>query len=444
MKFEFGKYRSQILISLKFLSKNKDNELSAEKSKSYKYLMDKSVAKELVMDIEYHNRFENKDPIFVIENAGGYNYRGNEVAIESIELFTEDKYFRTKCPNPIGLVYLTKAKTVAGNSPIKCKITVDGLDEHELEIIEHFNREQKNKSIYVKDTSSTLKITDSIISLLDNKGSGIAYGTSGTGTTVSIANSLQGATSTCKDCAEAIKQLTSVINDANLKTGNENKNDNIDYKERGNNMFKNVMKDFYCGPAKDVKMSIYGPAFKAISEGGERPSETYVTYHDSEYIDVMDGVIDIGDCAYVMPVAVKSVKKGDFIKHCGTWIRVTSIKEGVIEGESVYTRNIIKIRPTKNMFGFNFYSKLITFDIMNGTSEDNPFGNILPMLLLGDGSSNKMKDILPLMMMINKDFDMSNPMMMYFLMNREGGDNNLLPIMMMGQFMNKKNEEEEE
>jgi hypothetical protein len=92
MKFEFGKYQSQVLISLKFLSKNKDNELSAEKSKSYKYLMDKSVAKELVMDIEYHNRFEKKDPIFVIENAGGYNYRNNEVAIESIELFTEDKY----------------------------------------------------------------------------------------------------------------------------------------------------------------------------------------------------------------------------------------------------------------------------------------------------------------------------------------------------------------
>ena len=444
MKFEFGKYRSQVLISLKFLSKNKDNELSAEKSKSYKYLMDKSVAKELVMDIEYHNRFENKDPIFVIENAGGYNYRGNEVAIESIELFTEDKYFKTKCPNYTGLVYLTKAKIVAGNSPIKCKITVDGLNEHELEFVERFVREQENKSIYVKDTSSTLEITDSTISLLDSKGSKIAFGTLDTDSTALINNSIRDTTSTCKECTEAMKQLTLALNDAKLKTGNENKNDNIDYKERGNNMFKNVMKDFYCGPAKDVKMSIYGPAFKAISEGGERPSETYVAYHDSEYIDVMDGIIDIGDCAYVMPVAVKSVKRGDFIRHCGTWLRVTSIKEGVIEGESVYSRSIVKIRPTKNMFGFNFYSKLITFDIMNGTSEDNPFGNILPMLLLGDGSTNKMKDILPLMMMTNKDFDMSNPMMMYFLMNKEGGDNNLLPIMMMGQFMNKKNEEEEE
>jgi hypothetical protein len=241
-----------------------------------------------------------------------------------------------------------------------------------------------------------------------------------------------------------MKQLTLALNDANLKTGNENKNDNIDYKERGNNMFKNVMKDFYCGPATDVKMSIYGPAFRAISEGGDRLSETYVAYHKSEYIDVMDGLLDIGNCAYVMPVAAKAVKKGDFIRHCGGWVRILSIKEDTIEGENVNTRTIIKIRPTKNMFGFNFYSKLITFDIMNGTSEDNPFGNILPMLLLGGGSTNKMKDILPLMMMTNKDFDMSNPMMMYFLMSKEGGDNDFLPIMMMGQLMNKKNEEEEE
>ena len=442
MTFEFGKYRSQVLISLKFLSKNKDNELSAEKSKSYKYLMDKSVAKELVMDIDYHNRFEGKDPIFVIENAGGYNYRGNEVAIESIEFFTEDKYFRTKCSNPTGLVYLTKAKTVTGNSPIKCKITVDGLDEHELKLIEQFYREQKNKSIYIKDTSSTLEITDSTISLFDSKGSKIAFGTTGTDSTALINNSLQDTASTCKECTEAMKQLTLALNDAKLKTGNENKNDNIDYKERGNNMFNNVMKDFYCGPATDVKMSIYGPAFRAVSAGGDRAKETYVAYHNSEYIDVLDGILDIGTCAYVMPIAAKAVKKGDFIKNCGTWLRVTSITNEVIEGENVYTRNIVKVRPTKNMFGFNFYSKLVTFDIMGSTSEDNPFGNLLPLILLGNKDS-KMNDMLPLMFM-TKDFDMSNPMMMYLLANKNGSNSELMTIMMMNQFMNTKKTEDKE
>ena len=440
MKFEFEKYQSQVLISLKFLSKNKDNELSAEKSKSYKYLMDKSTVKELIIDIDYHNIFEKKDPIFVIENAGGYNYRGNEVAIESIEFFTEDKYFRTKCPNPAGLVYLTKAKKVAGNSPIKCKTTVDSLDEHELEIIEHFNREQKNKSIYVKDTSSTLEITDSTISLLDSKGSKIAFGTVSTDSTASINSSLRDTASTCKECTEAMKQLTLALNDAKLKTENENKNDNINYKERGNNMFNNVMKDFYCGSATDVKMSIYGPAFRAVSSGGEKIRDTYVAYHDGDYIDVCDGILDIDNCAYVMPIAAKSVKKGDFIRNCGTWLRVTSVTDGVIEGESVYSRNIIKVRPTKNMFGFNFYSKLITFDVMNGTSEDNPFGNILPLLMLSGES--KMDNILPLMFMTNNsDFDMSNPMMIYFLAQSGGKDNDFMKMMMFSQMMNKEKEE---
>ena len=439
MKFEFGKYRSQVLVSLKFLSKNKDNELSAEKSKSYKYLMDKSVAKELVMDIDYHNRFEGKDPIFVIENAGGYNYRGNEVAIESIDFFTEEKYFKTKYPNSSGLIYITKAKTVAGNSPIKCEIRVDNLNDHELEIIERFSEEQKKNSIYIHDSKGTLEISNSGISYLDNSNK-IAYGAT---TTSSILEPIQHTTTTCKDCAEAMKKLTLALERSRIGVTYENANNNNN-NERGNNMFKNVMKDFYCGPATDVKMSIYGPAFRAISEGGERVSETYVAYHKSEYIDVMDGLLDIGNCAYVMPVAAKAVKKGDFIRHCGGWVRILSIKEDTIEGENVNTRTIIKIRPTKNMFGFNFYSKLVTFDIMNGTSEDNPFGNILPMLLLG-GNNNKMSDILPFMMMTNKEFDMSNPMMMYFLMNKGGSNSNtdLMTVMMMGQFMNNNNKKEE-
>lgn len=454
MKFEFGKYRSQVLISLKFLSKNKDNELSAEKSKSYKYLMDKSVAKELVMDIEYHNRFERKDPIFVIENAGGYNYRGNEVAIESIDFFTEEKYFKTKYPNSSGLIYITKAKTVAGNSPIKCEIRVDNLNEHELEIIERFSEEQKkNSSISTKISDGFLDLSDATAkaaqslkessTTLNNK---LIWGDNSSSLALGSCsvepNALNVNLNTCKSFTISFKNGDSIMtitpDSLNISCENNNNNNN----ERGNNMFKNVMKDFYCGPATDVKMSIYGPAFRAISEGGERVSETYVAYHKSEYIDVMDGLLDIGNCAYVMPVAAKAVKKGDFIRHCGGWVRILSIKEDTIEGENVNTRTIIKIRPTKNMFGFNFYSKLITFDIMNGTSEDNPFGNILPMLLLS-GNNSKMSDILPFMMMTNKEFDMSNPMMVYFLMNKGGSNADLMTAMMMGQFMNNSNTKEE-
>jgi hypothetical protein len=451
MTFEFGKYQSQVLISLKFLSKNKDNELSAEKSKSYKYLMDKSVAKELIMDIDYHNRFEKKDPIFVIENAGGYNYRGNEVAIESIDFFTEDKYFRTKCSNPTSLVYLTKAKTIAGNSPIKCEIRVDNLNEHELEIINSFyQKADLSTSTKISDSFSNLgsvtkkatqSFKDSSIALNNKPTWADNSGSLALGSCSMEPNSLNVNLDTCKSFTISFKNGDSImtITPDSINISCENNNNN---NERGNNMFKNVMKDFYCGPATDVKMSIYGPAFRAVSTSGDRANETYVAYHNSEYIDVLDGILDIGTCAYVMPIAAKAVKKGDFIKNCGTWLRVTSITNEVIEGENVYTRNIVKVRPTKNVFGFNFYLKLITFDIMGSTSEDNPFGNLLPLILLGNKDS-KMNDMLPLMFM-TKDFDMSNPMMMYLLANKNGSNNELMTIMMMSQFMNKKNEKEGE
>jgi hypothetical protein len=49
--------------------------------------------------------------------------------------------------------------------------------------------------------------------------------------------------------------------------------------------------------------------------------------------------------------------------------------------------------------------------------------------------------MLPMLMMMGAqggfDFDISNPMMMYFLM-KDGNDNNFLPFLMMGQ-MNKSN-----
>ena len=452
MRFNYEQYIPEVIVSLSFINTSNASEFT--KAKQYKYLVDHNIAKKLIKDIDNYHSAWKAHPLFKIENEGGYNYRDSKVIIHRVDFFTDECDFRKFCSSSPNLVRLKKLIVMDEKSPIKCDYFVNNLNERELTII---------NSLYQKGTlSATTKISDNFsylndvtakatqslkdssttlsnkLTLADNSNS-LAVGSGSM-----YSNSLNIDLEKCNPVTISFKNGDSIMtitpDSLNISCENNNNNNN----ERGNNMFKNVMKDFYCGPATDVKMSIYGPAFRAISEGGERVSETYVAYHKSEYIDVMDGLLDIGNCAYVMPVAAKTVKKGDFIRHCGGWVRILSIKEDTIEGENVNTRTIIKIRPTKNMFGFNFYSKLITFDIMNGTSEDNPFGNILPMLLLGNGNTNKMKDILPLMMMTNKDFDMSNPMMMYFLMNKEGGDNSFLPIMMMGQFMNKKNEKEEE
>lgn len=450
MEFDYEKYIPEIIVSLSFVNASNASEFT--KAKQYKYLVDHNVAKKLIKDINDYHSVWRTYPLFKIENEGGYNYRGSKVIIHRVDFFTdtaEFRKFRSSSPN---LVRLKKIIVVDEKSPIKCDYFVDNLNERELKIID---------SLYQKDTlSTTTKISDSF-SLLGNTVSSSTQDLAELSTSLKRAqpnnnnslavsscftepNSLNINLDTCKSFTIRFKNGDSImtITPDSLNISCENNNNNNNNIERGNNMFNNVMKDFYCGPATDVRMSIYGPAFKAVSAGGEKIRDIYVAYHDGDYIDVSDAILNIDNCAYVMPIAAKSVKKGDFIRNCGTWLRVISVTDGVIEGESVYSRNILKIRPTKNMFGFNFYSKLMTFDIMNGISEDNPFGNLLPLILLGDKDC-KMNDMLPLMFM-NKDFDMSNPMMMYFLANKNDSNNNLMTIMMMSQFMKSEKKDKEE
>ena len=450
MNFDYEKYIPEVIVSLSFINTSNASEFT--KAKQYKYLVDHNVAKKLIKDVDDYYSAWKVHPLFKIENEGGYNYRGSKVIIHRVDFFTDECEFRKFCSSSPNLVRLKKIIAVAEKSPIECDYFVNNLSERELKIIDSFYKKA--------DLSVSTKINDSF-SLLGNTISSATKDLADLSTSLKVAqansssslalgscsiepNSLNINLDTCKSFTIRFKNGDSImtITPDSLNISCENNNNNNNNIERGNNMFNNVMKDFYCGPATDVKMSIYGPAFRAVSAGGDRAKETYVAYHNSEYIDVLDGILDIGTCAYVMPIAAKAVKKGDFIKNCGTWLRVTSITNEVIEGENVYTRNIVKVRPTKNMFGFNFYSKLVTFDIMGSTSEDNPFGNLLPLILLGNKDS-KMNDMLPLMFM-TKDFDMSNPMMMYLLANKNGSNSELMTIMMMNQFMNTKKTEDKE
>ena len=451
MRFDYEKYIPEVIVSLSFINASNASEFT--KAKQYKYLVDHNVAKKLIKDInDYHSAWK-VHPLFKIENEGGYNYRGSKVIIHRVDFFTDECEFRKFCSSSLNLVRLKKIIAVSEKAPVECDYFVDRLNERELNIIETFTQKVNSCEIATVDKSfsllsnTTLEATQNLKDLSTTLNDKFTYATNSNslavGSSSMCSNSLNIDLEKCNPVTIKFKNGDSIMtitpDSLNISCENNNNNNNI---ERGNNMFNNVMKDFYCGPATDVKMSIYGPAFRAVSAGSEKVRDTYVAYHDGDYIDVLDGILDIGTCAYVMPIAAKSVKKGDFIRNCGTWLRVTSVTDGVIEGESVYSRNIMKIRPTKNMFGFNFYSKLITFDIMGSTSEDNPFGNLLPLILLGDKDS-KMNDMLPLMFM-SKDFDMSNPMMMYLLANKNDSNNNLMTIMMMSQFMNTKKTEDKE
>ena len=202
-----------------------------------------------------------------------------------------------------------------------------------------------------------------------------------------------------------------------------------------NPMKSNVLfKDIQFGRARGVVMSIYGPAFPTAENEDE-----YIAYSkkDDEWIDVSPMIFD-RDIAlfYAMPVAKDNLSIGDFIFHNGGWVRVIDFDQFLRPVvETPKTKTVNTILATKNMFGFDFYTKLVSpfGDMMDCASADKPFGNILPFMLLQDSNS---ADLLPMLLLSQGGkLDTSNPMMLYFLM-KDGKNSDILPFLMMGM-MNK-------
>jgi hypothetical protein len=201
-----------------------------------------------------------------------------------------------------------------------------------------------------------------------------------------------------------------------------------------NNMFKN----FKFGPVENsnVKISPYGIAIM-------NNSGTYVSYDkDTEEIVNVDILnFKCNNMLYMMPVAIKDIQAGDVVIHNRVPMIITVADEK--DNSRLFAIDVASgeekvILPTKSPFGFNFITKIVSLlDMMpNSTSanESNPFGNLLPFMIMGDNN-----DINPLMFMAlsgNADFA-SNPMMLYALAASDKDSNNLLPLMLMGMNINK-------
>ena len=208
-------------------------------------------------------------------------------------------------------------------------------------------------------------------------------------------------------------------------------------------MFESMMKNLRFGKADDAKMSIYGPALREAVFG-----DTWIAFDKSkeQWIDVpWEAILDIP--LLEMPVAKNDIQIGDFIFHAGVgWVRVIDFDDEInyfIEAEDPSNHEIIKILPTRNMFGFDFYTKLIVpFDMgatFGGASASNPFGMLPMLMMMSDKNKSGSGDnsmLMAMMMMQNSGMDFaSNPMMMYALMGDKGSDNSMLMAMLMSQMM---------
>jgi hypothetical protein len=89
------------------------------------------------------------------------------------------------------------------------------------------------------------------------------------------------------------------------------------------------------------------------------------------------------------------------------------------------------IVPARSPFGWDFLTKVVCLYNFNNADTNNPFGNMLPLLLLSDGKTD---DMLPFLLMSQGGVDFAtNPMLMYALMSGKG-NNDMLPFLLMSGF----------
>ena len=218
------------------------------------------------------------------------------------------------------------------------------------------------------------------------------------------------------------------INEALKKHENENKI----FNEKENENMKGFNFDFGPCTGDNVRLSMYGLAVK-------NAAGTYVSYNSKtkEIVDVDVLNFDGGKYMYKFPVALAQVAVGDVVIHNR---KPMFVVDADLSGKNLTVVDVCAgeqktVIPTVNMFGFNFITKIVSlFDMCGGVataSEAQPFGNMLPLMLM----SGDNKDIDPMMlMMLMGGGDMStltaNPMMLYLMM-KDGKGKDVDPLMLM-------------
>ena len=200
--------------------------------------------------------------------------------------------------------------------------------------------------------------------------------------------------------------------------------------QKENNKMDNKIFNFDFGPVKgdNIRMSMYGLAVK-------NRDGNYVAWDKvNENIMNVDILNFNGDgLMYKIPVAIKDIKDGDIVIHNKVPMFVLEVFEKSLDVIDIYSGERKSIILSRSPFGFDFATKvisLIDFGAIGGAtpSEDNPFGNMWPLLMLGDSSSI---DPMMLALMCAGKGDCANPMMMYALLASKGNNDNLLPLILM-------------
>lgn len=204
-------------------------------------------------------------------------------------------------------------------------------------------------------------------------------------------------------------------------------------KEKENMDMNKMFNGFEFGPVDDrIKMSPYGMAIR-------NADGRYVSYDakTSNIVDVEVFNFENHKLIWKMPVAVSAIAVGDTVIHMKKPMFVTNVTNGITVID-IFNGEVKTIVPAQNMFGFNFITKVVSlfnFTGDNTPSAENPFGNIMPFMLMGNEDMD-MKDFFMMMAVANggnMNTMFQNPLMFYALMKDSDGVGDVLPFLMMGQ-----------
>ena len=189
----------------------------------------------------------------------------------------------------------------------------------------------------------------------------------------------------------------------------------------------------------NIRMSSYGMAVR-------NADGRYVSY------DVKTGsVIDVEPFNFEghrlmmkMPVAIKDVAVGDIVIHNHKPMFVVSTGDK-ITAIDIYNGEEKTILLTRNIFGFDFIVKVISFINFSNASAENPFGNMWPLFMLSDhntelglNGTNEMdsKSMFMLMAIMGQMSGspanlFQNPMFLFaFLNDSDSGNGNMKDFLM--------------
>ena len=301
----------------------------------------------------------------------------------------------------------------------------EALDKVKLATSDYYNSVQPtafaSQSENIGSTSSTTSTT-------------VTVGSTSSATTIQVGdyNISSGKAINGYTIANGTISLADNIEDTARKVFNEEWN-----KRKENDKMKFGNFDFGPCANDNVRMSVYGIAIK-------NAAGTYVSYDaaSGEIIDVDVFNFDGGKYMFKLPVAIKDVKVGDVIIHNRTPMFVVGFAENTGDLIAVDIRAGEKktIMPMRNMFHFDFVTKIVSLFDMNGMtqpSSDMPFGNMLPLMMMSDDNKDMdMKDILMMSMLANGgNMSNMNPMLLYFLASDEADGTSmkdkLLPMMLL-------------